>query len=1114
MKRAFAALPYSIRGISAPVDALLNSLTDLPQKKRVPVPTNELTPVTSPTNVLHYWWMLELFNPQKIPKLTLRSQKAESQVVEWRPGDPLPWLDLDPPKHDGKTKRVWRHTVYLGVYDLEATYEHLHAAFGEDRDAYDERNAGLSACAAILVDQEGQLIVETATLSTALWAVARLGSPGPGDPQWHEGFDLAAASLREAVDQYEGSRLKKLPTGSPLHCDGEALRDITTLAQTAAGVRGVSGLATNRVVIKSQSVPVDSAEASQLDFLNSYFLTDLATVRSNLEEHPPRAALKAYLTGDHQLQTQQRIDVLEHPDTVDAGADIARLPSGRWPSRPGEHLARSQQFAVNQALNDLVQHPDLMGVNGPPGTGKTTMLRDILAGNVVERARRLAALTRPLEAFTSTAHRWTAKGHRRVVWQLKPELTGFEMVVACANNTAAANVSNEIPSDDAIGSNWLGRANYFGDIASAVLSEQSTAGSKPAPHAWGLVAAALGNKKNTGDFYSSFWFDRKATDGKPLQTPATPRMQTRLKAWADGSAPHPSWPQARQHFTEAQQRVEALIAARVQAQDRLDQRRSLPGRLNSLRSALTATEGAVSAAANERRVCGQALALADAQLSEATSQYERHLSLRPRFLEDLFTFGRASSAWRQSLDPLSQALSQCTQTRAHHLQQAQLSQDQHARLCAERDYLHTEIADAERRLSELTAACLGDAEAYDAAHPEAPHSLADREKCTPWLDDELDQARSALFLAALQLHQDFLANVASKMLDGLRAALEVMTGACPRNLEPAKRLAAWQLLFLVVPLVSTTFASCARLFAGIPEEGLGWLFIDEAGQASPQFAVGAIWRSQRVIAVGDPLQLQPVVTIPQKAQRDIAKAYSVSSTWIAPQASVQTLADRVARFGTTLSQGEERQWVSAPLRVHRRCDDPMFTLCNEIAYEGIMVNGVAPNRGNQQAGGPFSLPHTSAIPPTHWAHEPAHRPGTHLQPNQIARLRQLLQQLESHGVPAKDVIAISPFRSVADALKKLTYSNPGLTAGTIHTAQGREADVVILVLGGDPSRPGAKAWAASSVNLVNVAVSRAKRRLYVIGDRAAWAEHNYFRQLAAALPSGPSTSQGLRQECQ
>ena len=74
-------------------------------------------------------------------------------------------------------------------------------------------------------------------------------------------------------------------------------------------------------------------------------------------------------------------------------------------------------------------------------------------------------------------------------------------------------------------------------------------------------------------------------------------------------------------------------------------------------------------------------------------------------------------------------------------------------------------------------------------------------------------------------------------------------------------------------------------------------------------------------------------------------------------------------------------------------------------------------------------------------------------------------------------------------------------AGTVHTVQGKEADIVILVLGGNPSNVGAKIWAAHTPNLLNVAVSRARRRLYVVGDRQAWKNHQYFSDLSRFLPS-------------
>ena len=58
------------------------------------------------------------------------------------------------------------------------------------------------------------------------------------------------------------------------------------------------------------------------------------------------------------------------------------------------------------------------------------------------------------------------------------------------------------------------------------------------------------------------------------------------------------------------------------------------------------------------------------------------------------------------------------------------------------------------------------------------------------------------------------------------------------------------------------------------------------------------------------------------------------------------------------------------------------------------------------------------------------------------------------------------------------------SVGTVHAFQGRERETVILALGG--ANAGAIAWVAARPNVLNVAVTRAQRRLYVVGDRARW----------------------------
>jgi superfamily I DNA and/or RNA helicase len=315
----------------------------------------------------------------------------------------------------------------------------------------------------------------------------------------------------------------------------------------------------------------------------------------------------------------------------------------------------------------------------------------------------------------------------------------------------------------------------------------------------------------------------------------------------------------------------------------------------------------------------------------------------------------------------------------------------------------------------------------------------------------------------------------------------------------------WATLFLAVPLISTTFASFSRLFSSVKCEEIGWLLMDESGQALPQAAVGALWRAQRAVVIGDPLQIEPVVAVPEKLIKSIFEKFEVEvSDWAPPTMSAQTLADRTSWFGSMIEVNDGDIWVGSPLRVHRRCSEPMFSVSNRVAYNGLMVSDT-PDRHSQigEVLGESTWLHIESRSTGKWSKDE----GNHV--------RSMLYSLFDAGITNPDIFIITPFRNVADQLKNMLCRDSRLREvlgnefvwkwafdriGTVHTFQGKEAEAVIFVLGASGDEyGGSRLWAGGSPNILNVAVTRAKQRLYVVGNSNDWQNAGVFRVLSSKL---------------
>ena len=977
------------------------------------------TSVEEATAALGAWIALEAFTAERYARPDDLLGGVRHTVVPAFGEDGVPAWEHDPGPSEG---HVVHWYLPVGAVRVDEAMARLRRAFAPSPDGDEEEapprptgrgKGSRSVAAAVLLDARGRVVDNRFGVSPFAWAVptALTGS---------------VASLCEWTDVRRGLALE-LAADLAWHPDGA---DVVTWrlhrdAQRAlvARLRAVEGTMEPTDFAIRMETPEGREDAPELRLSDSWFMDDLGRARDLLSAGrcPPGVARYLGVVPPH---ARAEVDAT----TVEALVAPAAFPPVRWPAPGGHSLVSLQQAAVN-AARALPRDGSVLAVNGPPGTGKTSLLRDLVAAAVLDRAVAMAAFDDPNRAFSRTNVPRSGPGGQDFRFhRLHPTLLGHEVLVASSNNGAVENVVAELPRRSSVGRDMA----YHPVVSDALETGRRTRASveegaardgvttDASGETWGLVSAALGRSANVRTFLDAFWFDDDVC------------MATALRGACR---------------TDAHGRPKVRGVPRILRDGRLPTGGEATARWRAARRRLgSLLEEVGRRTAEVQRVRDEVRAL-EADLATATSDR------RP---SDVAGLARLKSE-----------------------------------IARRRGYVDWARGDLGDRI--VDDAWLGDREG--------------RNLVPPWMPDGLHALREDVFEAAMEIHLAFAACAARKASDNLTVATRMLSGM---TVGPDIAVHAWASLFAVVPVLSTTFASVRRLLGSVPDGTFGWLVVDEAGQAVPQAAVGAIARARRTVVVGDPSQVEPVVSLPGALVAAVFEAYDLDpDRWAPPRASVQTLADAASPYGVTVrapTGSSVPRRIGVPLQAQRRSDQPMHSICNAMAYGGRMIRAV-PDR---PAG-----PVVGSLGRSRWID--VRSPGAvgRWVPDEGDVVEAILERLAADGVRRPDLFVVTPFRDVRRGIVDRLLARDDLAdaldlrpdwydarIGTVHKVQGREAEAVVVVLGA-PGRDthGARRWATATPNVLNVAVSRAREAVYVVGDRSAWCRSGSARHLADGLPS-------------
>jgi superfamily I DNA and/or RNA helicase len=273
-------------------------------------------------------------------------------------------------------------------------------------------------------------------------------------------------------------------------------------------------------------------------------------------------------------------------------------------------------------------------------------------------------------------------------------------------------------------------------------------------------------------------------------------------------------------------------------------------------------------------------------------------------------------------------------------------------------------------------------------------------------------------------------------------------------------------------VICATAAGADSVYLG--SQTFAAVVLDEATQAPDPIALVAALRADRIVMAGDPCQLPPTV-VDREAERDglgVTIFERLAERW----------GDRVVR----MLEVQHRMHAALMAFPSRTTYDDRLVAAPSVAGHLLADLDVADDPLRPD---PLVFVDTAG---KGWEEQRAEDDPSTFNPEQAERTAAEVRRLLSRGVAPADVAVITPYDAQVRRLRDLLAPElpAGLEVGTVDGFQGREREAVVVDL--VRSNDGAQLGFLRDTRRMNVALTRARRFLLVIGDSATLGEHPYY----------------------